>query len=171
MHSNSTYINADISLHWQMMWFAEVPQCLSTVVLQLGNSLHSAVPLHPLDAERAVLIGNTLYETSLIICSVAVGKTHGCPKHPAHSGERVVQLTQNRTERCNGWISELKRIHLICRSLNHSTIVLVSLTDSSSISRSLPRDIHPFGFGGFLTSSSNTTSFWGSGGCTKDKYI
>lgn len=72
------------------MSVTEIPLCLSAAALQLGNSLNCAVLLHPLDGEFAVLIGNTIYEASLSICSAAVGKTDRQAKFPALSGECVL---------------------------------------------------------------------------------
>lgn len=69
--------------------FAEVPLRLSAAAPQHGNSLDWAVLLHPLNAEIAVLIGNTVNAVSLSICSAAVGKTDRQAKFPALSGECV----------------------------------------------------------------------------------
>lgn len=155
-----------------MYSFASIPLCLSTAALQSGNSLHPAVPLHLFDAESAVLIGSTLQVAILSICSVAVRKTNWFPKLPPHSGELVQQLMTKKRHNRVVKISDLKCMFSVSISYC-STLSLVSLTHSSSISCSLPRDIHCFGCGVLLTSFSNTSSFSlsGSGGCTTQKEL
>lgn len=66
---------------------AEVPLRLSAAAPQLGDSLDAAVLLQPLNAEAAVLVGATVDQASLSICSAAVGKTHRQAKCLALSGE------------------------------------------------------------------------------------
>ena len=73
-----------------MCCLAEVPLCLRAAAPQLGNSLDRGVLLHPLHAEIAVFIGNTVYEARLSICSAVVGKTDRQAKFPALSGECVL---------------------------------------------------------------------------------
>lgn len=150
-----------------------VPQCLSGRVFGVARGLNGRVSLHLSDAEALILVWRALHVSVLPIQSAAVRETHRSATVPHQRRDLIPELDRQTERERHRWAkAQTQHEDDMMSALKASlTLGLDSVTDSSSISCSLPREIHGWDsgvFGTIMSSSSSSSTSSSSSPCTGD---